>query len=114
MATLIICPVCETRYEVKAAFPPEGRKVRCSKCGHVWQAQPVASAPDPFAPKPAPAPKPKASPAPAPASATPSFSPFPSVKHPAPPPPSPEPSLTDRLSETKADAEFDVGDDLAA
>ena len=45
MATLIICPVCETRYEVKAAFPPEGRKVRCSKCGHVWQAQPVVPEP---------------------------------------------------------------------
>src|SRR5215813_9513537 len=115
MATLIICPVCETRYEVKAAFPPEGRKVRCSKCGHVWQAQPVASAPEPapavaaplaqpFAPKAAPAPKPKAKPAPAPASAS---SAFPGVKQPAPPPPSSEPSLTDRLSETKADAEFD-------
>jgi len=125
MATLIICPVCETRYEVKAAFPPEGRKVRCSKCGHVWQAQPVASAPEPapavaapsgqpFAPKLAPAPKPKAKPAPAPASASPSFSAFPGVEQPAPPPPSPEPSLTDRLSETTADAEFDVGDDLAA
>ena len=42
MATLIICPVCDTRYETKAVFPPEGRKVRCSKCSHVWQAQPVA------------------------------------------------------------------------
>jgi predicted Zn finger-like uncharacterized protein len=123
MATLIICPVCETRYEVKAAFPPEGRKVRCSKCGHVWQAHPVASAPEPvpaaaapsaqpFAPMPAPAPKPKAKPAPAPASASPSFGTFPGVKQPAPP--SPEPSLTDRLSETKSDAEFDVGDDLTA
>lgn len=123
MATLIICPVCETRYEVKAAFPPEGRKVRCSKCGHVWQAHPVASAPEPapavaapsaqpFAPKPAP--KPKAKPAPAPASASPSFGTLPGVKQPASPPPSPEPSLTDRLSETKADAEFNVGDDLTA
>jgi predicted Zn finger-like uncharacterized protein len=49
MATQIICPVCETRYEVKAAFPPQGRKVRCSKCGHVWQAQPVASVAEPAA-----------------------------------------------------------------
>jgi predicted Zn finger-like uncharacterized protein len=42
MATLIICPACETRYETAAVFPPEGRKVRCSKCGHVWQAKAVA------------------------------------------------------------------------
>ena len=42
MATLIICPTCETRYETAAVFPPEGRKVRCSKCGHVWQAKAVA------------------------------------------------------------------------
>ena len=41
MATLIICPNCDTRYETKAVFPPEGRKVRCSKCSYVWQAQPV-------------------------------------------------------------------------
>jgi predicted Zn finger-like uncharacterized protein len=123
MATLIICPVCETRYEVKAAFPPGGRKVRCSKCGHVWQAQPVASAPEPApavavpsaqpsAAKPASASKPKAKPTPP--SASPNLGGFPGVKQPAPPPSSPEPSLTDRLSETKADAEFDVGDDLAA
>ena len=36
--TLIICPACETRYEIAAVLPAEGRKVRCSKCGHVWQA----------------------------------------------------------------------------
>jgi predicted Zn finger-like uncharacterized protein len=43
MATHIICPACDTRYETKAVFPPEGRKVRCSKCGHVWQAHPVTA-----------------------------------------------------------------------
>jgi hypothetical protein len=53
-------------------------------------------------------------PAPAPASASPSFGAFPGVKEPAPRPLSPEPSLTDRLSETTADAEFDVGDGLTA
>jgi predicted Zn finger-like uncharacterized protein len=45
MATLIICPACDTRYETKAVVPPEGRKVRCSKCGHVWQAHPVTVPP---------------------------------------------------------------------
>ena len=68
MATLIICPVCETRYETQAVFPPEGRKVRCSKCAHVWQAMPVtapvepvvqmAPFPQPAAPPPPPPPQP--------------------------------------------------------
>src|SRR5512147_880250 len=78
MATLIICPACETRYETAAVFPPEGRKVRCSKCGNVWQAkavvqpEPVATgikvavkAPGPATPLPAPAAKPKPKPKPA-------------------------------------------------
>ena len=63
MSTLIICPACGTRYEIAAVIPPEGRKVRCSKCSHVWQATaviegakpPVAAAPR--APAPAPAPR---------------------------------------------------------
>ena len=118
MATQIICPVCETRYEVKAAFPPQGRKVRCSKCGHVWQAQPVASVaepsaatvPSPFAPKPAPAAKPKAKPMPA--STSPGIAAFPGAAQPSSPPP--EPRLTDRLSEAGGDAEFDASEDLAA
>jgi predicted Zn finger-like uncharacterized protein len=65
MATLIICPVCDTRYETKAVFPPEGRKVRCSKCSHVWQAMPV-TVPGPAPKMPAP-PLPQAQPRPAPA-----------------------------------------------
>jgi predicted Zn finger-like uncharacterized protein len=118
MATQIICPVCETRYEVKAAFPPQGRKVRCSKCGHVWQAQPVASVaepaaatvPSPFAPKPAPAAKLKAKPMPA--STSPGIAAFPGTAQPSSPPP--EPRSTDRLSEAGGDAEFDASEDLAA
>src|SRR5680860_318561 len=56
MATLIICPVCETRYEIKAAFPPEGRKVRCTKCSHVWQAMPASAGAQAPAPQAAPPP----------------------------------------------------------
>lgn len=34
---IITCPRCETRFTTDAAsFPASGRKVRCSKCGHVW------------------------------------------------------------------------------
>ena len=72
MATLIICPVCETRYETQAVFPPEGRKVRCSKCAHVWQAQPVILPPEPavrMAPPPQPAAAPQAPPPPQPSPA---------------------------------------------
>jgi predicted Zn finger-like uncharacterized protein len=41
MATIIICPACETRYEIAAELPPDGRKVRCSKCSHTWRATSV-------------------------------------------------------------------------
>src|SRR5437764_14869951 len=34
---IITCPHCETRYTADtASFPSSGRKVRCSKGGHVW------------------------------------------------------------------------------
>ena len=39
--TVIICPACNTRFETAAVIPPTGRKVRCSKCGNVWQAMAV-------------------------------------------------------------------------
>jgi len=39
---IISCPSCETRYQVdEAKFPPQGRNVRCAKCGNNWhQASP--------------------------------------------------------------------------
>jgi predicted Zn finger-like uncharacterized protein len=54
---ILTCPACDTRYQAdEAKFPPQGRQVRCAKCGHVWH-QPgpvavpesdVAPAPDPL------------------------------------------------------------------
>jgi predicted Zn finger-like uncharacterized protein len=35
---IIECPACSTRYDIKAMLPPEGRTVRCAKCGTVWRA----------------------------------------------------------------------------
>ncbi|HXE04102.1 MAG TPA: zinc-ribbon domain-containing protein [Methyloceanibacter sp.] len=84
--TVIICPACNTRFETAAVIPPTGRKVRCSKCGNVWQAMaviepakptvvsaptppPVQPRPTPAAPMPprrAPEPRPAAAPRPAP------------------------------------------------
>src|SRR5512134_2112622 len=80
MATLLICPACGTRYETKAVLPPEGRKVRCSKCAHVWQAFPVQAPPVVAAPQPAPSFKP----VPPPASAMPQQPPPPGQQRPAP------------------------------
>jgi len=60
---ILTCPACATRYQAdEAKFPPEGRQVRCAKCGHVWhQPGPVreadamaASEPDPVIAAPAP------------------------------------------------------------
>lgn len=39
---IIECPACTTRYDIKATIPPEGRTVRCAKCGTVWRAMPDA------------------------------------------------------------------------
>jgi predicted Zn finger-like uncharacterized protein len=34
---ILTCPECATRYQTDAShFTPDGRKVRCAKCGHVW------------------------------------------------------------------------------
>jgi predicted Zn finger-like uncharacterized protein len=35
---ILDCPNCETRYEIPVELPPEGRKVRCAACKHVWTA----------------------------------------------------------------------------
>ncbi len=37
---IIECPACVTRYDIKAELPPEGRTVRCAKCGTLWRAMP--------------------------------------------------------------------------
>jgi predicted Zn finger-like uncharacterized protein len=38
---ILTCPECHTRYRADAAqFPADGRKVRCARCGHVWQQSP--------------------------------------------------------------------------
>jgi predicted Zn finger-like uncharacterized protein len=38
---IISCPACATRFTVgPASIPPEGRKVRCAKCGHTWHQAP--------------------------------------------------------------------------
>jgi predicted Zn finger-like uncharacterized protein len=50
---ILTCPNCAARYQVDPAkFQPDGRKVRCAKCGHTWHqpapetesAAPVAAA----------------------------------------------------------------------
>ncbi len=40
---IISCPQCDARYEVDAqVLSPEGRRVRCAKCGHLWTERPPA------------------------------------------------------------------------
>lgn len=38
---IISCPSCEKQFSVdESRLAPDGTKVRCSKCGHVWRATP--------------------------------------------------------------------------
>jgi predicted Zn finger-like uncharacterized protein len=42
---ILTCPSCGTRYSVDGSkFPPQGRTVRCAKCGHSWHQAPEAAA----------------------------------------------------------------------
>ena len=66
---ILTCPNCDTKFRVKDdAIGPNGRKVKCRNCAHVWHAMPEgaddAMAPPPPATKPA-APKPAQRSAPA-------------------------------------------------
>lgn len=58
----IVCPNCATLFSVPdGAIGPKGRKMKCSKCGHLWREMPPEATPAPapsFAPAPAPAPAP--------------------------------------------------------
>ena len=40
----IVCPDCEARYEVAPRIVPEGRSVRCVRCGTTWIPLPSAAA----------------------------------------------------------------------
>lgn len=40
---IVSCPQCDARYEVDAqVLSPNGREVRCAKCGHLWTERPPA------------------------------------------------------------------------
>jgi predicted Zn finger-like uncharacterized protein len=44
---MIECPACATRYQVsETAIPPNGRTVRCAKCGESWFQEAATDEPD--------------------------------------------------------------------
>jgi len=47
---IIECENCNTQFETNAAIPPEGRKVRCARCLHVWTTLPDSEPPESEAP----------------------------------------------------------------
>jgi len=68
---IITCPACSTRYSMDpTSLGPEGRRVRCAKCKHVWQQTPPDDMPKRVDLAPEPAPAPVAAPAAAPAATT--------------------------------------------
>jgi predicted Zn finger-like uncharacterized protein len=43
---IVTCPACATRYSVEpSSIAPDGRKVRCTRCGHIWLQLPPADMP---------------------------------------------------------------------
>ena len=43
---IITCPTCETRFNVDAGhLLPNGRTVKCAKCGHLWTERPPSDMP---------------------------------------------------------------------
>jgi predicted Zn finger-like uncharacterized protein len=49
---ILTCPSCDTRYSVDGSkFPPQGRTVRCAKCGHSWHQGPEAALEPEIAPE---------------------------------------------------------------
>lgn len=51
---IITCPSCSTRYKLDPAqFGPEGRRVRCTNCSHVWTQMPADDLPKPVSLEPA-------------------------------------------------------------
>jgi predicted Zn finger-like uncharacterized protein len=92
---ILTCPICATRYQTDASsFMPDGRKVRCAKCGHVWHQAPETASGAPAAIE-TPAPAAAAAPVPPQPEAPPqraAFTPAPAMASPVaartPPPPS--------------------------
>jgi len=90
---ILTCPECATRYQTDAAaFVPDGRKVRCAKCGHVW----FQASPEPAPEEAQVAPEPDAAPEPVAAPRRESYAPSPEIDT-APPPLSRRSRIFERL-----------------
>lgn len=56
---IITCPSCSARYKLDPTqFGPEGRRVRCTKCAHVWTQMPADDLPRAILPEPEPSSEP--------------------------------------------------------
>lgn len=73
---ILECPACSARYRIAdGAIPPEGKAVRCAKCGHRWQQAFAAGPPPALAPAPPGPVAPPAEPVPVPDETAPDVAP---------------------------------------
>lgn len=113
---ILSCPNCATRFFVEeTTFGPAERKVRCSRCRHVWIQESLPEeweppAPPAARPEPGPPPSPTGVPKPAP----PPKAPEPPKAAPSPPPPPPPPAMdsADLMPPPPRITGFDEDDDL--
>lgn len=110
---ILSCPNCATRFFVEdTVFGSARRKVRCSRCRHVWQQDPLPEdwepPPPPGSPESAPQPEPPPPPPPTPEPPRPE----PPRAPPPPPPPSPpQASMVDEMPPPPRISGFDEDDD---
>lgn len=107
----ITCPNCATLFSVpEGAIGPNGRRLKCSQCGHLWRQMPPSAAPVQAPAESAPVVEPPAPPPPDPLPPEP-LPPVSDLPMEAEPPPSPDDDTEVDIDPVASDIIGDIGED---